>query len=320
MEKSIVFLFTGQGSQYYQMGRELYQSHPVFRHWMKELDRNYYNISGKSVIGELYGNDHKISKPFDPLGFTHPAIFMVEYALAKVLIESGIYPEYVFGSSMGEFAAVAIAGLIDYVTALECLVIQADLVQKHCEPGGMLAILDHDSLYYEEPLLYKNCELASVNFDTHIVVTGGSAGISDVETYVKNRQITYQVLPIHYGFHSRWIDEAGRPYKQFLSSISLKSPQLKVISSLKGKQCSSFKPEYLWDVVREPIHFRDAVKSLVPEEDHIYVDLSPSGTLANFIKHNIEYSTVNHVNSILSPFHKDLHRLEQVIARIKVSI
>ncbi|GAB6931211.1 acyltransferase domain-containing protein [Paenibacillus sp. JCM 10914] len=321
MGKSIVFLFSGQGSQYYQMGKDLFRDQPVFRHWMQHLDQHYYGITGNSVIDELYGKDYPISQPFDSLQLTHPAIFMIEYALAQVFKEQQIYPDYVLGTSLGEFAACTVAGALDYASALESLVVQADIIQNHCEPGGMMAILDQVSLFHNEPELYRKCELVSVNFDTHFVVSGGAAGLSEAESYIKARRVMYQRLPIHYGFHSKWIDPAGAPYQRYAASCSLKSPQSAVISSLTGGSCASFEPAYLWNVVREPIRFREALNSLLPLEDKIFVDLGPGGTLATFIKHNHPLFVpdgVQSIHTVLSPFHKDKSRLEQVISKIKM--
>jgi trans-AT polyketide synthase/acyltransferase/oxidoreductase domain-containing protein len=86
MNKPIVFMFSGQGSQYFQMGKALYQSLVTFRHWMDRLDDDFYILTGTSVISHLYDENKKKGDPFDNFLFSHAALFMVEYALAQVLI------------------------------------------------------------------------------------------------------------------------------------------------------------------------------------------------------------------------------------------
>ena len=167
MSDSVVFMFSGQGSQFYQMGRELFELHDGFRRWMLRLDAIVYNITHMSILDHIYDESKTISDQFDRTLYSHPAIFMVEYALAQILLERGIKPNYVLGTSMGEFASASIAGVISLEEALEALIEQAKALETHCQSGAMLAVLDDVSLYNETPLLYDNSELASVNFNSH---------------------------------------------------------------------------------------------------------------------------------------------------------
>lgn len=316
MAKPIVFLFPGQGSQYYQMGIELYQQHSGFRSWMDRMDQRLYQVAGRSVITELYGSGGKISDPLDHLSYSHPAIFMVEFALAQVMRDSGIQPDYVLGTSLGEFAACAAAGVMDWETALELVATQADVVGQCCEPGGMMAIVDDPASFERDAVLQEHTELAAVNFHTHFVVSGSVGGIEQAETHLKSKQIAHQVLPVRYGFHSKWIDAAADSFKHYLRGVTMKKPQVKLISSLYGLGITSLSSDYLWDAVRRPIRFQEAVRRLIPAE-HVCIDLGPSGTLANFVKHLWKPVSGYEVYSILSPFQKDFSRLETTIARIQ---
>src|SRR5688572_9620134 len=114
MTKPIVFMFSGQGSHYYQMGRELFEQQPIFRHWMQLADSIYQELTGLSIIHELYENGHKKSEPFVRTLLTHPAIFSIEYALGQIILEQGIIPDYVLGTSLGEFAAAVFAGVMTF--------------------------------------------------------------------------------------------------------------------------------------------------------------------------------------------------------------
>ncbi|MBZ5525861.1 MAG: acyltransferase domain-containing protein, partial [Acidobacteriia bacterium] len=110
-----VFMFSGQGSQYFQMGRGLYDNNKTFREWMIRLDGIARDLCGRSVIEALYSDAQRRADPFERTLLTHPAIFMVEYSLAQSLICSGVLPDMVLGVSLGSFAAAAVAGFIDAI-------------------------------------------------------------------------------------------------------------------------------------------------------------------------------------------------------------
>lgn len=316
MAKPVVFLFPGQGSQYYQMGIELYERHSGFRGWIDRMDRRLYQSAGRSVALELYGSGRKTGESLDHLSYSHPAIFMVEYALAQVMIENGVYPDIVLGTSLGEFASCAVAGVIDWETALELVAAQADVVQQTCEPGGMIAIVSDPAMFEQTVELHAHTELAAVNFHSHFVVSGTAEGIRQAEAFLTQTRIAHQVLPVRYGFHSASIDAAEAAYKSYLKGIKFNRPQVKLISGLYGMGITSLSSDYVWDAVRHPIRFLEAIQRLSPSE-YICVDLGPSGTLANFTKHLWKAVSGSGVHSVLSPFQKDLDRLTTTIHRIQ---
>src|SRR6266404_8409287 len=117
MHKPTVFMFSGQGSHYFQMGRALYESNPVFAHWLDRMDKVVHDLTGRSVLTVLYGERSK-AEPFVDITATHPAIFMVEYALAQALMEKGVVPDYTLGTSLGSFAAASVSGCLSMEDAL----------------------------------------------------------------------------------------------------------------------------------------------------------------------------------------------------------
>jgi bacillaene synthase trans-acting acyltransferase len=169
MSSPIVFMFAGQGSQYFQMGRGLYESGGTFARWMKYLDTFVLETFGRSVLKALYG-DHEKSDPFVDTPLSHPAIFMVEVALAYELIERGIYPDMTLGVSMGSFAAAAVAGNLRVEDALTLVVRQADALVDHCSEGGMIAVLAKAHLYQQESLR-RYSVIAAYNFESHFALS-----------------------------------------------------------------------------------------------------------------------------------------------------
>ncbi len=316
MSNSVIFMFSGQGSQYYQMGRELFNGHPVFRENIDKVNTIVQDITGISIVDILYNDGNKKSDKFDRTVRTHPAIFMVEYALAQVLIESGTKPDYVLGASMGEFASAAISGIMSLEETIDGLMKQAEFLENYSHKGGMIAILHDTNLFYETPVIFKNSELASNNYDSHFVISGKTENLDAVKIYLKEKNIIFQDLPVLQGFHSSCIDPAEKIYTDYLQIQSpvQKVPHLPFISCLHADFITDLHDIYFWDVVRKQIKFRQAIKKLEERENLIYLDLGPSGTLANYVKYNLPENSKSEYYSLITPFGNELRNLEKIRA------
>jgi trans-AT polyketide synthase, acyltransferase and oxidoreductase domains len=312
MGKSIVFMFPGQGSQYYQMGKELFERHAVFRRWMLTLDDIAREIIGESVLRHVYDEKRQRSEPFDRIIYSHPAIFMVEYSLARVLLEKGIEPEYVLGASMGEFASAALADVVSVDELFGILLKQAEAFEVHCEKGGMLAIIHDKKLFNDVPQIRDNSELVAVNFDSHFVISGNNKQLHEIERYLKNHNILFQPLPVTYGFHSSYIDPAEPAVKDELQHLSLHPPRISYISCLHGAVLEQIPLDHFWDVVRMPMQFPRAIEGLESGCDRIYLDVGPGGTLANFTKRNLSTDSKSAAYSIMTPFDQELKNLTKI--------
>ncbi|MUL33892.1 ACP S-malonyltransferase [Priestia megaterium] len=313
MDKAIVFLFSGQGSQFYHMGRKMFEQVPAFRKWMLKLDKMVIPLIGESILAQLYSDSNEKTDHFVRTLYTHPAIFMVEYALAQALIENGIKPNYVLGSSLGEFTAAAVADVMDLEKMLKLVVKQAQSFETCCEKGGMLGILHDPCLYKQNPLLYKKSELVSVNYEAHFVVSGRLDHLRDIQEFLRREGIAFQELPVSYAYHSNLIDPAASSYLEFLRTKSCGKPQVCFLSSMTGLQETKLQSDYFWNVVRKPIQFAKAVQRLESKHDSIYVDLSPAGTLASFSKRNLKTNSQSETYSIITPFNQDIGNFSKVI-------
>src|SRR5579872_2141062 len=200
-------MFSGQGSQYFQMGRPLFEASTVFRKHLQRFDELLRELSGISALDALYGKQRDRAEPFDDILLTHPAIFIVEYALAKALMDAGGVPEMVLGTSLGSFAAAALAGIIPAEEALAAVVYQARALEESCEPGGMVAVLADPALY-REAFFADRSELAAINFSSHFVVAAPAEQCREIERQLAARKLPSQRLPVSFAFHSRWLDAA----------------------------------------------------------------------------------------------------------------
>ncbi|HXH38614.1 MAG TPA: acyltransferase domain-containing protein [Thermoanaerobaculia bacterium] len=306
-------MFSGQGSQYFHMGKALYDGNDTFRDWMTRLDEIARQSSGQSVIETLYSGAHRMGDPFDRTLLTHPAIFMVEYSLAQSLIHAGVRPVKVLGVSMGSFAAAAVAGFIDAGDALTAVIRQAIAIEEGGEPGGMIAVLADPGLFAED-FLGGRSELAAVNFSSNFVVSARQTELAEIATALKQRNVAHQRLPVSFPFHSQWIDQAKSAFGSFMTSIPCKRGTLPLACCDKTTILSDLSDDYFWNVVRHPIRFRETTARLEREGTHRYIDVGPSGTLATFLKYGLPAATESTVHSILTPFGVDQKNLAAVSA------
>ena len=304
MTAGTVFMFSGQGSQYFQMGRALYDHNQTFRDWMLRLDAIARRVAGTSVVGTLYDDARRKGDAFDRTLLTHPAIFMVEYSLAQALMDAGVLPDIVLGVSLGSFAAAAVAGFLDVDDALNAVIGQAVAFEECGEPGGMTAVLASPALF-DENFLCGCSELAAINFSSHFVVSARRTELAEIDAELKKRGVVYQRLPVSFPFHSRWIEGAKARFEPFMRSIRFRKGRLPLVCSDQAAVLPELTEDYFWDIVRHPMRFREAAARLEQHGSRRYVDLGPSGTLATFLKYGMPTTSASTVHAILTPFGGD---------------
>ncbi|MDM5176110.1 ACP S-malonyltransferase [Massilia sp. DJPM01] len=315
MTRKIVFLLSGQGSQYYQMGQQLYSADSVFRRYMDELDQIAVSMCGYSVTQVLYGGGKGKAAEFSRTIHTHPAIFMLEFSLAQALMARGIKPDYLFGSSLGEFVAAALAGVAAPEAILRNVIHKAHSVERLCEPGAMLTILHDPALYRLDPVLNRLSTLAGINYDKHFVVSGTRANLETIYRHLQDQGIAALKLPISHGFHSPAMDASHAEVHSADTLLSWEAPKIPMISCLLGGEVKSISQDYFWQVGRQPILFREALTSLLDAEHGAvdFVDIGPSGTLAGFVKQHLRAASEHRTFIVMSPFMNEVDGFAQVV-------
>jgi trans-AT polyketide synthase/acyltransferase/oxidoreductase domain-containing protein len=312
---ALVFLFGGQGSQYYQMGRPLFEHEPVFARTMRELDAVVHDTIGESVVARIYDDGKRIADPFDRLLYSHPAIFMVEYAVCRLLADRGVEPDYVLGASLGEFTAAAVAGVLPVEDLLRTVVTHARLAEEHAPPGRMLTILGDSAWFAAEPHRWVGSELAAVSYDGHFVVSGPSAVLERIRHDVQSSGVATEFLPVPHAFHSSHVDGLAARFADVFAGLTFEAPRVPLVSACRPGLPRRLDARYLWDAVRRPIEFPGALRALVAHtgpEELAFVDVGPGGTLAGFTRRVLGPQT--HCHPILSAFQRDRELLADAAA------
>jgi trans-AT polyketide synthase, acyltransferase and oxidoreductase domains len=311
-----IFMFSGQGSQYYHMGSGLFNTDSAYRQQMYQLDEIVQSILGLSVIEELYNPQKKLSDPFLSLKLTHPAIFMTGYALVKELELLGIVPDYLLGCSLGEFIAATVSGILDKEDAIRLIIQQAGAIENNCSGGKLLAVLDDPAVYHSNPVVRDNSAISGIYAPSQFVIAGETSQIDLVKNFMKGKDILHQELMVSYGFHSPAVDPAERAYKSCLKDQVFRLPGIPLVSGVSGERLSKLPEYYFWDIVRKPISYSKAITTIENtvgnKEDLIYIDIGPAGSLANLIKYNIREGSTSRGFQIMTPFRQEIKKIEEL--------
>ncbi|MCK5666662.1 MAG: acyltransferase domain-containing protein, partial [Thiotrichaceae bacterium] len=263
------------------------------------------------------------SEPFDQIVYTHPALFMVQYSLAQTLLAEGFpVPDYLFGSSLGEFVAAALADVADVESMLFDIIKQARLFDMHCGAGAMLVVIDDIDTFKTNPLFLERCELAGVNFDRCFVVSGLKSNILYIADQLKQQDITHQVLPVSVGFHSSQVDMIKKTFIKTFANNIYRPATMPVISCAvsAGGGSDRFSSAYWWQVIRQPIEFRQSLTEFHSNHPQaIYMDMGPSGNMATFTKYNLPESQHERIMPIMTPFGHEDENIKSVRERVAIS-
>lgn len=314
--KPIVYLFSGQGAQSFQMGRELFERLPRLRRTMEELDAVVTEHTQRSVLERLYAPQARRGDLFDELLITHPAIFMLECALSDVLREEGIQAERVVGASLGEYAAAVTAGALDRDTALRSLIDQAQCFVDGPVTGTMIAVLANIELFARSAQLHDNASLAAINCESHFVLSCTSDASEAVEQYLCECEVPFQALPVRYPFHCEHVDAVREQLMEVVRQLPAQAPRLPVHSCSTARALEAFTVEHVWHVYREPIRLQETIQALEDQGSWHYVDLGPGGSFATLVKHNLAEHSNSQISAALSPFDKDWEALQSTLQRL----
>ncbi|MEM9137803.1 MAG: type I polyketide synthase, partial [Cyanobacteria bacterium P01_F01_bin.42] len=268
----IAFLFSGQGSQYLNMGKELYKSEPLFR---SEIDRcealldSQLDVSLTSLIFSEESGSEKLRSRLKQTAYAQPALLAVEYALAKLWMSWGIEPRYLLGHSLGDYTAACLAGVMELEDALMLVTKRGQLMQQ-CPTGGMLSIaLSESDVKTQIDTLsaeVKQSLVLSVSNGPQLsVVSGTSEAIAAFQTHLEQQDIHCQILHTSHGFHSPMMEPALAEFLSCVQSVQLSAPEFDIISSSTGTWLSDKEatdPNYWVQQIRQPVRFKDALETL----------------------------------------------------------
>ncbi|HYO57344.1 non-ribosomal peptide synthetase/type I polyketide synthase, partial [Archangium sp.] len=285
--RPVVFLFPGQGMQYVGMGRGLYETEPVFRQHVDECCERLMPSLGFDLREILYAPEARSEEAGQKLlqtSIAQPALFVIEYALARLWMSLGLKPEAMMGHSLGEYVAACLAGVFSLEDALQLVAYRGQLMQKL--PGGAMVSI-HLPEKEMRGLLGPGVSLAAVNAPSLCVASGPTEAIEELEAELVRRKVEHRRLHTSHAFHSAMMEPVLEAFAERMRRVKLSAPRLPYISNLTGTwmtAAAATNPRYWVEHLRQPVRFSDGVEVLLAEPRRVFVEVGPGNGLSTLLR------------------------------------
>jgi acyl transferase domain-containing protein len=281
--RPVMFLFSGQGAQYPDMGRQLYELEPSFR---ADIDacaaslERHLGFDLRSVLYPPEGERDGAAERLRQTSVAQPALFVTEYALARLWMRWGVKPRALLGHSVGEFVAATLAGVFALDDVL-LLVAERGRLMQALPSGAMLAVALGEAELSAE--LGDSLSLAAVNAPDACVVSGPLRAIEALEARLGERGVASSRLHTSHAFHSAMMNPIVGAFAERVRRVKRNAPTLPYLSNVSGGWVTpeqATDPEYWAAHLRGTVRFADGVAELLKEEDAVLLEIGPGQTLA----------------------------------------
>ncbi|MEG4342107.1 type I polyketide synthase [Microcoleus sp. A003_D6] len=298
--RPIVFMFSGQGVQYANMARELYQTESTFTRAIDdccELLIPHLGIDLRTVLYPSEVGEEEAAQQLKQTYITQPVLFIIEYALAQLWMSWGVLPEAAIGHSIGEYVAATLAGVFSLKDALILVTTRGRLMQQ-LPAGAMLAV----PLSEKEIELNEELSIAVINAPSLCVVSGSIKAVDELQNRLIDKGLDCRRLHTSHAFHSEMMEPILEPFIAEVRKVKLKAPQIPFISNVSGTwitEKEATDPNYWGKHLRQTVRFSEGIAELLKEPKRILLEVGPGRTLSSFAREHLERDTQTIVLSSL---------------------
>ncbi len=283
---SLTFMFPGQGAQFFQMGKELYQNNDEFRAILDDGFDILLKETGINLPEILFNSDEPESanKKLAETSITQSALFIIEYGLARILQEKGVRPNYMIGHSIGEYAAACIAGVFDFQSALKIVIKRGQLMQS-MPAGKMYAV--RSSLNKLREINNSLFEIAAENAPNSCTISFETENAEEIKHLLEANEIQYLPLNTSHAFHSKAFDPILREFAEYVSQFRLSVPQIPVISCYTGDFLTNnqaISGDYWAKQLRNTVLFNKGISTILTHEQTLFIEVGPNAHLSSILR------------------------------------
>ncbi len=287
----VVFMFTGQGSQYVGMGSELFKTQPVFRRELEKCAEILKPLLDRPVLEMFFDEKGKNHSPhlLDETQYTQPALFALEYALASMWRSWGVEPAAVLGHSVGEYVAACVAGVFSLEDGLRLIAERGRLMATLPAGGAMAAVFAEESRV-SQAMDGTASEIACINGPTNIVISGEGVVVSAVLDRLTEEGIRSRRLVVSHAFHSSLMDPILDSFQHAAEDVQYSEPLIAIVSNVTGKiaspglmSCSA----YWRGHIRNPVRFADSIRALRESGQSVFLEIGPHPVLTGMARMSV---------------------------------
>ena len=307
----VVFMFPGQGSQYVNMGVNFYQDEPVFRDIVDrcaEILQPLMGVDLRSIVYPAAETEAAAAISLAQTCFTQPALFVVEYALAKLWQSWGVQPQATIGHSIGEYVSACLAGVFSLEDAL-LLVATRGRLMWDLPRGSMLSVrlpaaaIVVRGASLQENRLSPDLAIAAINSPSLCVVSGPTAQITTLQAQLESEEIVCRLLHTSHAFHSGMMDSIVAPFAQVVNQVQLSPPQIPFVSTVTGDwitAAQAIDPDYWATHLRQTVQFAPGIQTLWQQPDRVLLEVGPRTTTATLARQQAKLQHQVAISSLAS--------------------